>query len=87
VIIDDATPLAQKDFHLFEPLKDALCGTRFEEDESVICAVRTWLCEQETSWYKEGRHALVSRWRKAVDVDEIMWKNNMCEGNIQLYCA
>jgi len=57
------------DFHLFGPLKDALRGTRFEEDESVIRAVRTWLRGQETSWYREGMHALVSRWRKAIDVD------------------
>jgi len=28
---------------LFGPLKDALRGTRFEDDESVIRAVRTWL--------------------------------------------
>jgi len=40
-----------------------------DDDEGVIHAVRTWLREQETSWYKEGMHALVSRWRKAVDVD------------------
>jgi len=50
------------------PLKDALHGIRFEDDESVIRAVRTRLREQETSWYREGVHALVSRWRKAVDV-------------------
>jgi hypothetical protein len=31
--------------------------------------VRTWLREQEMSWYREGLHALVSRWRKAVDLD------------------
>ena len=60
--------LAPSDFHLFGPLKDALRGTRFEDDESVICAVRTWLREQETCWYSEGMHALVSCWRKAVDV-------------------
>jgi 23S rRNA maturation mini-RNase III len=50
-------------------MKDALRGTRFEDDESVIRAVRTWLREQETSWYRKGMHALVSRWPKAVDVD------------------
>ena len=61
--------LAPSDFHLFGPLKDTLRGTRFEDDESVIHAVRTWLREQETSWYREGMHALVSRWRKAIDVD------------------
>jgi len=51
------------------PLKDALRGTRFEGDERVIRAVRTWLREQETNWYREGMHALDSRWRKVVDVD------------------
>jgi histone-lysine N-methyltransferase SETMAR len=61
--------LVPSDLHLFGPLKDALRGTRLEDDESVIRAVRTWLCEQETSWYREGMHALVSRWRKAVGVD------------------
>jgi hypothetical protein len=45
-------------FSFFGPLKDSLCATRFEEDESMIHAVRIWLCEQETSWYREGMHAL-----------------------------
>jgi len=61
--------LSPSDFHLFGSLKDALRGTRFEDDESVIRAVRTWLREQETSWYREGTHALVSRLRKAIDLD------------------
>jgi hypothetical protein len=39
------------------------------EDDSLIRAVRTWLREQETSWYKEGMHDLVSRCRKTVEVD------------------
>ena len=60
---------APSDFHLFGPLKNTLRGTRFEDGDSVSRAVRTWLHEQETSWYREGMHALVSRWRKAVDVD------------------
>jgi len=64
-----SSELAPSDFHIFGPLKDALHGTRFENDESVIRAVRTWPREQETSWYREGMHALVSRWRKAVDAE------------------
>jgi hypothetical protein len=40
----------------------------FRKWRNVIRAVRTWLREQETSWYREGMHALFSRWRKAVDV-------------------
>jgi 23S rRNA maturation mini-RNase III len=42
---------------------------KLQKVESVIRAVRTWLREQETSVYREGMHALVSRSRKAVDVD------------------
>ena len=60
--------LAPSDFHLFGPLKDALRGSKFEDDKSVIPAVRTWLRELERSWYREGIHALASRWRKAVDL-------------------
>ena len=63
-----STDLVPSDFHLFGPLKDALCGTMFEDDKSVICAARTWLREQETRWYREGMYALVSRWHKAVGV-------------------
>jgi histone-lysine N-methyltransferase SETMAR len=61
--------LAPSDFHLFGSLKVTLRGTLFEDDENVIRAVRTWLREQETSWYREGMHDLVSRWRKAVDLN------------------
>ena len=54
--------LGPPDFHLFGPQKDTLRGTRFEDDERMICAVRTWLREQEMSWYREGMLPLVSRW-------------------------
>jgi histone-lysine N-methyltransferase SETMAR len=64
-----SSDLAPSDFHLFGLLKGTLRGTRFEDDENVIREVRTWLREQEMSWYREGLHALVSRWRKAVDFD------------------
>jgi hypothetical protein len=46
-----------------------LRGTHFEDDNSVIEAVRKWLCRQDKSWYRQGIHALVPRWRKAVQVD------------------
>jgi len=69
MLIQHDNVLAPSDFHLLGPLKDALRGTRFEEDESVIRAVRSRLREQERSSYREGMHALVSRWCKAVDVD------------------
>jgi hypothetical protein len=51
------------------PLDAGFRELRLQDDESVIRAVRTWLREQETSCYREGMHALVSRWCTAVDVD------------------
>ena len=69
MIAHDATSLAQKDFHLLGPLKGALLWTRFEDDEIVIRAVRAWIREQETSWYREVMNAIVLRWCKAVDLD------------------
>ena len=61
--------LAPSDFLFFGPLNNTLHGTRFEDDKSLIHAVRTWLREQETSSYRDSIHALISRWHKAVDVD------------------
>jgi hypothetical protein len=61
--------LALSDFHLFGSLKDALHGTHFEDDDSVIEAVRKWLRRQDKSWYWQGIQALVPRWCKAVQVD------------------
>jgi hypothetical protein len=37
--------------------------------ETEIRAVNTWVREQETSWFREGMHALVSRLRKDIDVN------------------
>jgi hypothetical protein len=59
----------KKIFNLLRPMKDALGGTRFEDEGSVIRAVRTWVRKQETGWYREGMHTLVWRWREAIDVD------------------
>jgi hypothetical protein len=51
------------------PLDAGFRELSFQKVESLIRAVRTWLLEQETSWYREDMHALVSTWRKAVNVD------------------
>jgi len=39
--------LTPSDFHPFGALKDALCTTKFETDDSVICIGRSWLHEQD----------------------------------------
>jgi hypothetical protein len=61
--------LALSDFHLFGSLNDALCGTHFEDDKSVIEAVRKWLHRHDKSWYRQGIHALIPCWGKAVQAD------------------
>jgi len=43
----------------------------------------SWLREQEMGWHREGMHALVSQWCKAVDVDGDCGEIT-CKGNIQL---
>jgi hypothetical protein len=78
--------LAPSDFHLFGSLKDALCGTHFEDDNSVIEAVRKWLHMHDKSWYRPGIHALVPCWCKVVQVDGDYVENSVCKRNIHLYC-
>jgi hypothetical protein len=51
---------------------------KFKTNGDVISAVRTWLREQDKEWYRQGTHALVSRWRKAVEVDgDFVGKQNL----------
>lgn len=57
----DLTP---SDFHLFGSMKDALHGTKFEDYEHVVRAVKKWLPKQERDWHRRCVHGLVSRWRK-----------------------
>ena len=51
--------LSPCDFHFFGPLKEALGGQRFEDDESVEEFVRKWLVTQPRSFKK-----LPIRWDK-----------------------
>ena len=45
--------LAPSDFHLFRALKDAICSTKFKTDDNIIHTVKTWLHEQDNSWYQQ----------------------------------
>ena len=51
------------------PLDAGFRELRLQEVEKRSCMIDRGLREQEASWYREGMHALDSRWRKAVDVD------------------
>jgi hypothetical protein len=61
--------LTPSGFYVFGALKNAVRGVKFKIDDDVINAVRTWLQEQDKEWYRQGIGALVSPWRKAVEVD------------------
>jgi histone-lysine N-methyltransferase SETMAR len=61
--------LAPSYFHFFGALKDAIRGKSLGSDDEVVVEVKMWLQVQDTDWYKTGIHALVSRWRKAVEVE------------------
>ena len=46
--------LSPCDYHLFGPLKEALRGQRFEDDEEVQNFVRNWLQKRPPSFYDAG---------------------------------
>jgi hypothetical protein len=51
------------------PLKDAIRGKKFEDNEGVISEVKRWLRQRPAEWYHEGMQALTSRWHKAIDLE------------------
>jgi hypothetical protein len=61
--------MAPSDYHLFSPLKDAIRGKKFKDDEEVISEVKRWLRQRPAEWYREGIQGVTSRWRKAIDLE------------------
>jgi transposase len=59
--------LAPSDYHLFSPLKDAICRKKYVDDKEVISKVKRWLRHRPPEWYREGIQALTSWWHKAID--------------------
>ncbi|KAJ4451347.1 hypothetical protein ANN_02809 [Periplaneta americana] len=59
----DLLPL---DFYLLRSINDALLNDGLESDNSEINELRYWLRTQDKSWYRQGMHALIARWRKTV---------------------
>jgi hypothetical protein len=51
------------------PLKGAIRGKRFEDDEEVITEVKRWFRQRPAQWYCEGTLAVASQWRKAKDLE------------------
>jgi hypothetical protein len=50
-------------------------GRKFESDDDVVSAIRTWLRQQGKEWYQSGIRALVPRWHKAVELHGFFVEN------------
>ena len=60
--------LAPSDFHVFGPLKDALSGRQFRDDDEVWSAVHGWLRTRPKEFFSRGIYALAKRWRKCIEL-------------------
>ncbi|KAJ4435884.1 hypothetical protein ANN_18504 [Periplaneta americana] len=60
----DLTPC---DYHLFSKLKESLCGTSFEDDDTLVHAAKDWLKRGGPDFYRVDIQALVPMWSKAVE--------------------
>ena len=61
--------LAPSDYHLFGKLKDELRGTRFDNNEDLVTAVKQWFKRARSEFYPTGIHDLAPRWCKAIEMD------------------
>jgi histone-lysine N-methyltransferase SETMAR len=59
--------LAPSDFHLIGPLKDALRGRRFADDDELKHSVREELRRLSKEFYATGIQRLTQRWKNCVD--------------------
>ena len=60
--------LALSDFHLFQALKEFLCGRRFTSDEEVKDDFEAWLNRLAAKGYEAGMQRLNTGYEKCMDV-------------------
>ena len=58
--------LAPSDYYLFARLKHDLAGRHFEDNNSVITAVREWIRTQPNTFFEEGIKQLPERWERCI---------------------
>jgi len=61
--------LVLSDFHIFDPLKDALSGTQFGDNDKVQSVVREWLRTRPKEFFSRRIFALVKRWDKCIELE------------------
>ena len=59
--------LALSDFHLFSSMKDSLHGERFDDRDEVKNAIKMWLKQRDTEFFRNGFLSWLKRWRKCID--------------------
>ena len=62
--------LAPSNYPLFGAMKEELKGKHYANDEEVKTAARNWLRSQPSEFYKAEIHALIQRWKTAVEKDD-----------------
>ena len=60
--------LAPSDYYLFDAIRKTR-GKHYDDDEKVKTAARNWQCSQPSELYKAEIHALIQRWKTAVEKD------------------
>jgi hypothetical protein len=55
--------------HLFAPVKDALRGRHFADDNELKQSVRNALRSRGREFYSNGMQLLTERWQKCVESD------------------
>jgi histone-lysine N-methyltransferase SETMAR len=68
--------LTPSDFHLSGPLKDAIRGRRFADDDVLKHSVREQLRRFSKEFYATGIQRLTQRWIKCVDNEEDFVEKN-----------
>jgi histone-lysine N-methyltransferase SETMAR len=58
--------LAPSDYHVFGPMKDALRGRKFGNDDEIKEAVHSWLKGQPKTFFSDGIKKLVQRYEKCI---------------------
>jgi hypothetical protein len=64
-----SSDLALLDLHVFGPLKDALSGTQFWDDDGVQSAVHEWLCTRLKEFFSCRIYALIKHWHKCIELE------------------
>ena len=60
--------LEPSDFHVFGPLKDALSGKQFRDDDKVRSGVHELLGTRPKESFPRGIYALVKRWHNCIEL-------------------